>query len=83
MEYLRKYFDITLFYYNPNITDSIEYGKRMKEQKKLVEEYNQGGKEPIHFLEGVYEPDRFFKLQREWRKKRKGDFGVLPAMSCV
>ncbi len=77
MEYLRKYFDITLFYYNPNITDSIEYGKRMKEQKKLVEEYNQGGKEPIHFLEGVYEPDRFFQASKGMEKEKEGGLRCL------
>lgn len=77
MEYLRKYFDITLFYYNPNITDSIEYGKRMKEQKKLVEEYNQGGKEPIHFLEGVYEPDRFFQASKGMEEEKEGGLRCL------
>ncbi len=77
MEYLRKYFDITLFYYNPNITDFIEYGKRMKEQKKLVEEYNQGGKEPIHFLEGVYEPDRFFQASKGMEEEKEGGLRCL------
>ena len=42
----------------------------MKEQKKLVEEYNQGGKEPIHFLEGVYEPDRFFQASKGMEEEK-------------
>ena len=35
--YLRKWFDITCFYYNPNITDQDEYIKRVAELHKLVE----------------------------------------------
>ncbi len=36
LEYLRDYFDITLFYYNPNITDREEYEKRVEELKRLA-----------------------------------------------
>ena len=34
MEYLREYFDLTVFYYNPNITEDVEYRKRVEEQKR-------------------------------------------------
>ena len=40
MEYLRQYFKITVFYYNPNITNDAEYRKRVKEEKKLIEAFN-------------------------------------------
>lgn len=40
MEYLRKYFRITVFYYNPNITEEEEYRKRVQEEKRLIEVYN-------------------------------------------
>ncbi len=72
MEYLRKYFDITLFYYNPNITDSTEYEKRIQEQKKLLEKYNQGEKEPIHFLEGRHEPEKFFQALKGMEGEKEG-----------
>ena len=32
LEYLRKFFQITVFYYNPNITEDQEYRKRVAEQ---------------------------------------------------
>lgn len=38
LEYLGKYFDITLLYYNPNIQPQEEYEKRLSEQKRLVKE---------------------------------------------
>ena len=36
LEYLTKYFDITLFYYNPNIYPKAEYDKRLGEIEKLL-----------------------------------------------
>lgn len=36
IEYLKKHFDITLFFYNPNITDKKEFDKRLSELKRLV-----------------------------------------------
>lgn len=41
LEYLRKYFRITVFYYNPNITEDAEYRKRVAEQKRLIAAYNE------------------------------------------
>ncbi len=40
LEYLRQYFDLTVFYYNPNITQDEEYSKRMEEEKRLIETLN-------------------------------------------
>ena len=40
MEYLREYFEVTVFYYNPNITVREEYEKRLAEEKRLIEAYN-------------------------------------------
>ena len=41
LEYLREFFHITVFYYNPNITIEAEYRKRVEEQKRLIDEFNQ------------------------------------------
>ena len=40
LKYLRQYFKITVFYYNPNISEQEEYRKRVEEQKKLIGIYN-------------------------------------------
>ena len=34
LEYLSQYFEITVFYYNPNIYPEEEYRERTKEQKR-------------------------------------------------
>lgn len=38
LEYLKDHFDITLFFYNPNITDKEEFDKRYSELLRLVKE---------------------------------------------
>lgn len=40
LEYLRRFFEITVFYYNPNISIDAEYRKRVTEQKRLIAAYN-------------------------------------------
>ncbi len=39
VEYLSKYFDITLYFYNPNMDSENEYEKRFKEFEKIVERF--------------------------------------------
>ena len=53
LEYLSKYFEITVFYYNPNIYPSQEYWYRVEEQKKIIELTD--AKNPIRMIEGKYE----------------------------
>lgn len=40
LEYLRESFRITVFYYNPNISERAEYEKRKAEELRLIREYN-------------------------------------------
>lgn len=45
LEYLRRFFKITVFYYNPNISMEEEYIKRVAEQKRLIAAYNESLKQ--------------------------------------
>lgn len=62
LEYLSAYFDITLFYYNPNIAPESEYRRREEEAKRLVSAMPLS--HPVSFLSGDYEPDRFTKASQ-------------------
>lgn len=62
LEYLSRYFHITVFYYNPNITNQKEYRHRVEEQKRLIEEMP--AKYPVTFMEGTYEPDVFLEMAK-------------------
>lgn len=66
LEYLRQYFEITVLYYNPNISMETEYQKRVEEQKRLIAAYNQQDDSglPISVIEGDYEPEAFFGIAK-------------------
>ncbi len=73
LEYLCKYFAITVFYYNPNISAESEYRKRVEEQKRLIAAYNEEKKGyPIEVIEGDYEPARFFEIAKGYESCPEG-----------
>lgn len=73
LEYLCPYFDITVFYYNPNISASEEYHRRVAEQKRLIAAYNAEGKgNPISILEGDYQPSRFYEAVKGYEDCKEG-----------
>ena len=85
LEYLREYFHITVFFYNPNITESGEYAYRLAEEKRLIAEYNRQVEEQdltgmhstaeamkIGILEAPYDPDRFLTAVRGYEDCPEG-----------
>ena len=40
LEYLKDYFKIDIYYYNPNITSDYEYYARKQEQKDMLKKLN-------------------------------------------
>ena len=40
LEYLREHFAVTVFYYNPNISEYAEYERRKAEEIRLIAAYN-------------------------------------------
>lgn len=73
LEYLCRYFAVTVFYYNPNISFKEEYQKRVEEQKRLIALYNAEKKGyPIQTVEGDYEPAVFFETVRGYEKCPEG-----------
>ncbi|MBP3543494.1 MAG: epoxyqueuosine reductase QueH [Lachnospiraceae bacterium] len=59
LEYLSQYMEITVFYYNPNISPEKEYQARVEEQKRLITE--QPHCYPVHFQAGDYIPQDFYQ----------------------
>lgn len=57
LEYLSKYFDITLYYHNPNIYPESEYVFRLSELKRFVHESGYFAKT----LSAEYNPNEFFE----------------------
>ncbi|WP_044957150.1 epoxyqueuosine reductase QueH [Butyrivibrio sp. LC3010] len=61
LEYLRQYFDVTVFFYNPNIMNAAEYRKRVDEEKRLIAEYNRQVDEQT--FEGMKSDERAGKIE--------------------
>ena len=73
LEYLAPYFAITVFYYNPNISGSEEYQHRVREQKRLIEIYNQEKKGwPIEVVEGDWKPADFYEAVKGYETCPEG-----------
>lgn len=58
LERLSKYFDITIYYYNPNIHPKNEYMRRLNELKKFINEYPHDNL--IELIEVNYDPNEYF-----------------------
>ncbi len=69
-EYLSEYFDITVFFYNPNITEYEEYLKRKNELIRFISEMK--FKNPVSFIDGDYSPEAFFEISRGREKLCEG-----------
>ena len=61
LEYLAKYFKITVLYYNPNIYPQTEYERRLNELKKLYEKFPPVIDEKVKRVEEEYEPEQFYE----------------------
>ena len=73
LEYLSKYLQITVFYYNPNIFPSEEYEDRVNEQERLIRELNEGGVlHPIRLVKGTYRPEEFYEAVNGLEKEPEG-----------
>ncbi len=73
LSYLRTYFEITVFYYNPNITEQNEYRKRVEEQIRFIEELNkEKGGYPISYMDGDYSPALFLESVKGYEQCREG-----------
>ena len=60
LEYLSEYFDITLFFYNPNISPREENDYRQEELLRLVGDM--GLSDKVKVITGEYEPEKFYAI---------------------
>lgn len=70
LEYLNNYFDITVYYFNPNISPKAEFDKRYAEQKRLIEALP--SKHPIKLVCGEYDHNDFLKIAKGYENVPEG-----------
>ena len=70
---LAEHFQVTICYYNPNITDAAEFAKRAEELRRLVRELPV--KYPVEVVVPEYRPEEFYAvakgLEREPERGRR------------
>ena len=79
LEYLNDYFDITVLYYNPNISPKEEYEKRKAEQIRFIHERfsNDNTNNKVSFMDCDYESEKYTKIAKSLEKEPEG------GMRCV
>lgn len=70
LEYLSQYFEITVYYYNPNIYPIKEYGERLEEQQTLIDQME--FEHPVSLVAGAYEPEEFYQVTKGLEKEPEG-----------
>ncbi|MGN0529006.1 MAG: epoxyqueuosine reductase QueH [Eubacterium sp.] len=70
LEYLSQYFDITVFYFNPNISPKAEFDKRLAEQKRLIEQLP--AKNSIKLIAGDYDYGEFLTIAKGYEDVHEG-----------
>ncbi|MCE5329124.1 epoxyqueuosine reductase QueH [bacterium] len=63
---LSEYYDITIFYYNPNIYPESEYLKRLEDIRKYTKEFS------IHLLTGEYDYNSWENYVKGFEKEPEG-----------
>lgn len=70
LEYLSKYFKITVLYYNPNIFPKEEYEYRIKEQDRLIKSMDFDN--PVEFMTTDYTPEDFYSQVKGLENEKEG-----------
>ncbi len=70
LEYLSRYFRITVLYYNPNIFPKEEYAYRGAEQVRLAEAME--FEHPVEVICADYKPEEFYQAVRGLEKEQEG-----------
>ena len=80
LEYLSKYFDITVYFYNPNISIADEYNYRLSEEKRLVS--LMPFEHLVKVVEGEYLPKDYFEYVKALKMNQRAESGVKNVSDC-
>lgn len=70
IELLSQYFEITLYYYNPNISPQDEYTKRSEELIRFAQAVPV--RHPLTVKVAPYRPEEFYDIARPYAKEPEG-----------
>lgn len=64
IEYLARHFDITVLYYNPNISPAEEFYKRADEEERFIREFDTAREFDVKLIKDRYDPEVFYEAVR-------------------
>ena len=70
LEYLSEYFDITVFFYNPNIDEEDEYLHRKQEEIRLIHALS--AKRMIRMIDADHDSGRFLHAVKGFENEKEG-----------
>lgn len=70
IEYLSSFFNITVYYYNPNIYPDEEYAYRAKEQQRLIKEMPTVN--PVKYIDETFNNREFYNYVKGLEKEPEG-----------
>lgn len=70
LEYLNEYFDITLYFYNPNIAPEKEYTFRSDEVVRLISQMSCA--KDVKFVQAEYEYEKFLSIASGLENENEG-----------
>ncbi len=70
LEYLSSFFNITVFFYNPNISPKAEFDKRLAEERRLITEMLPD--KNINVIEGTYNYNDFLDAIKGLENAKEG-----------
>ena len=74
IERLMDDYDLTVFFYNPNMSDKEEYDRRINAQRIVIKKFNDiiGQGREIKYIESPYEPEIFYKTVKGYEDEPEG-----------
>lgn len=68
IDFLKDYFDLTIYYFNPNIDPLEEYEKRLENQFKIRDALDKN----IPIIKGKYDPSLFLEKVKGYEEDKEG-----------
>lgn len=72
IDFLKSYFNIIIYYYNPNIEPFEEYLKRKQEQIRFINEYNNKNLDKIKYIDSDYDNESFESFIKGLEREPEG-----------
>ena len=72
LEYLKNYFELTIFFNNSNIYPKEEYAKRLTELERYLKLFNEKHRTEVGLVVSKYKPEQIYNLLAVYENEREG-----------